>query len=66
MEPETCFFRLEGVRATWIRNYLGEDMACQKLLLESVAANESLVIVPPDTQILNFTHVLVYVSSSEL
>ncbi|CAE7337241.1 unnamed protein product, partial [Symbiodinium sp. KB8] len=40
-----------------------QDMACQKLLLESVAANESLVIVPPDTQILNFTHVLVYATS---
>ena len=36
-------------------------MACQKLLVDSVAANESLVIVPPDTQVLNFTHVLIYV-----
>ena len=62
VEAERCFLRLlPRVRGPWIRNSDGEDMACQKLLVDSVAANESLVIVPPDTQILNFTHVLIYV-----
>ncbi|CAE6912079.1 unnamed protein product [Symbiodinium natans] len=40
-----------------------QDAACQKLLVENVWANDTLVIISPDTPILNFTHLLIYATS---